>query len=110
MCSPSLQFGTTDAHDRFESLVARFVGKEAAMVFGMGFATNSLGLPALAGPGTLISACRHVGRQMICLKGTVDCLLLLLLLMLLLLLLLLLMLFFVFLASGGAFFFSDAHG
>jgi len=36
-------------HVELEKLVARFVGKEDAMVFGMGFGTNSTGLPALIG-------------------------------------------------------------
>ena len=52
--SPRSQLGTTKLHDDLEKLVARFVGKESAMIFGMGFGTNSSGLPALAGPGTLI--------------------------------------------------------
>jgi hypothetical protein len=34
-------------HDELEREVASFVGKEAALVFGMGFATNSLTLPVL---------------------------------------------------------------
>lgn len=37
-----------------ERLTAQFVGKEAAMVFGMGFGTNSTMIPALVGPGCLI--------------------------------------------------------
>jgi len=42
-------------HVQLEREVASFVGKEAAIVFGMGFATNSLTLPMLArGPGTLV--------------------------------------------------------
>ncbi len=41
--------GTMDYHKELESLVARFVGKPAAVVFGMGFATNSTNLPALVG-------------------------------------------------------------
>jgi 7-keto-8-aminopelargonate synthetase-like enzyme len=30
-------------------LVARFLGVEAAMTYGMGFATNSMNIPALVG-------------------------------------------------------------
>jgi len=41
--------GTTKLHLELERLVARFVGKEDAMIFGMGFGTNSTGLPALIG-------------------------------------------------------------
>jgi hypothetical protein len=32
-----------------EELVARFLGVESALTFGMGFATNSMNIPALAG-------------------------------------------------------------
>ena len=39
--------GTLDIHKELESLVAEFVGKPAALVFGMGFATNSTNIPAL---------------------------------------------------------------
>lgn len=41
--------GTTTLHLELESLVAKFLGKPAAMVYGMGFATNSTTLPSLAG-------------------------------------------------------------
>jgi serine palmitoyltransferase len=37
-----------------EETTARFVGKEAACVVGMGFATNSTVIPALCGKGDLI--------------------------------------------------------
>lgn len=37
-------------HKELERRVAQFVGKEDAIVFGMGYATNSTSLPALAGP------------------------------------------------------------
>lgn len=53
-CSSRAELGTTTLHAETERLVARYVGKEAAMIFGMGFGTNSTGLSALAGPGTLI--------------------------------------------------------
>ena len=46
--------GTLAIHDELEALVARFVGKPAAMVFGMGFATNSANIPTLVGKGDLI--------------------------------------------------------
>jgi len=32
-----------------ERVIAKFVGKPAAMVYGMGYATNSTTLPALIG-------------------------------------------------------------
>jgi 7-keto-8-aminopelargonate synthetase-like enzyme len=41
-------------HIELETLTARFVGKEAAFVVGMGFATNSLVLPAIVGKNDLI--------------------------------------------------------
>ena len=46
--------GTTPVHLELEKMVAEFVGKEAALTFGMGFATNSVILPALVGKGCLI--------------------------------------------------------
>ena len=41
--------GTLDIHKELEHMVAKFVGKPAALVFGMGFATNSMNIPALVG-------------------------------------------------------------
>ena len=41
-------------HKELEKSVADFVGKEDAITFGMGFATNSVGIPALVGKGCLI--------------------------------------------------------
>lgn len=41
--------GTTVLHNELESYVADFVGKPAAVVFGMGFVTNSAIIPALIG-------------------------------------------------------------
>ncbi|KAI5945107.1 serine palmitoyltransferase 3 isoform X1 [Manis javanica] len=48
------EMGTLDKHKELESLVAKFLNVEAAMVFGMGFATNSMNIPALVGKGCLI--------------------------------------------------------
>ena len=53
-CGPRAEFGTTAVHAELERLVAQFVGKEAAVVFGMGFQTNSTVLPQLVGKGGLI--------------------------------------------------------
>eukprot|EP00899_Mesostigma_viride_P014634 jgi/Mesvir1/23171/Mv22644-RA.1 len=53
MCTPRMDL-TTDLLLDFERLVARYVGKEAAIVFGMGFATNSANIPMLIGKGGLI--------------------------------------------------------
>ena len=36
-------------HKELESVVAQFIGAEAAITFGMGFATNSMNIPALVG-------------------------------------------------------------
>lgn len=41
-------------HVALEQELAEFVGKPAALTFGMGFATNSVGIPALVGRGSLI--------------------------------------------------------
>ena len=49
-----LLLGTLDIHSELEAVVARFVGKPAAMVFGMGFATNACNIPTLVGKGDLI--------------------------------------------------------
>lgn len=46
--------GTTPQHAEIEQLIAEFLGKEDAITFGMGFATNAASIPALAGPGTLV--------------------------------------------------------
>ena len=54
MGSSRAEAGTTDLHEELETLVARFVGKPAAITYGMGFATNSFTIPALVGKGSLI--------------------------------------------------------
>lgn len=46
--------GTTPVHVELEQQVAEFVGKEAAITYSMGFATNSLIIPTLVGEGCLI--------------------------------------------------------
>lgn len=48
------EMGNLDRHEEMERLVARFLGVESAMAFGMGFATNSMNIPALTGKGCLI--------------------------------------------------------
>ncbi|CAJ0836584.1 14678_t:CDS:2 [Entrophospora sp. SA101] len=53
-CSSRIEVGTLDLHLQVESLIARFVGKPAAMVVSMGYATNSTTFPALASKGCLI--------------------------------------------------------
>ncbi|KAK6123769.1 hypothetical protein DH2020_042489 [Rehmannia glutinosa] len=53
-CSARVDGGTTTLHTELEECVANFVGKPAAVVFGMGYATNSAILPVLTGKGGLI--------------------------------------------------------
>ncbi|TKS75882.1 Serine palmitoyltransferase 2 [Collichthys lucidus] len=52
--STRCEMGNLDIHGELETLVARFLGVESAMTFGMGFATNSMNIPALTGKGCLI--------------------------------------------------------
>jgi len=48
------ELGNLDIHAELETLLARFIGVESAVVFGMGFATNSTNIPTLVGKGCLI--------------------------------------------------------
>lgn len=41
--------GNLSIHEELEQLVANFLGVESAMTYGMGFATNSMNIPALVG-------------------------------------------------------------
>eukprot|EP00301_Raphidiophrys_heterophryoidea_P012519 c190_g1_i1.p1 GENE.c190_g1_i1~~c190_g1_i1.p1 ORF type:complete len:484 (+),score=114.07 c190_g1_i1:80-1531(+) len=53
-CSPVVASGQTSLHRDLEREVADFLGKAAAIVTPMGFATNSTVLPAIVGKGDLI--------------------------------------------------------
>ncbi|KAI0979593.1 hypothetical protein GJ496_007418 [Pomphorhynchus laevis] len=53
-CSANREYGYTSLHARTERKVANFIGSEDAIVFGMGFATNSTSIPTLVGKGCLI--------------------------------------------------------
>lgn len=53
-CAPASVGGHMDVHERLESTVAAYVGKPAAIVLGMGFATNAQLLPSLVGAGCLL--------------------------------------------------------
>ncbi|KAH9256885.1 hypothetical protein BASA81_005000 [Batrachochytrium salamandrivorans] len=53
-CSPRLEAGSSELHNQVEALVAQFLGQEDAIVFSMGFATNSTCLPSLVGKGDLV--------------------------------------------------------
>jgi serine palmitoyltransferase len=52
--SPRADSGTSDLALEVEERIAKFVGKPAAMVFSMGFATNATSFSALVGKGCLI--------------------------------------------------------
>uniref|UniRef100_A0A673K008 serine C-palmitoyltransferase n=1 Tax=Sinocyclocheilus rhinocerous TaxID=307959 RepID=A0A673K008_9TELE len=54
VCSTRQELGNFSIHEKLERLVAEFLGVESAMAFGMGFATNSMNIPALVGKGCLI--------------------------------------------------------
>lgn len=41
--------GNLSIHEELEQLVAHFLGVESCMTYGMGFATNSMNIPALVG-------------------------------------------------------------
>ncbi|KAF3509837.1 hypothetical protein F2Q69_00005459 [Brassica cretica] len=53
-CSSRVDAGTTSVHVELEECVAKYVGKYSAIVFGMGYATNSFIIPVLIGKGGLI--------------------------------------------------------
>ncbi|KAL2083299.1 hypothetical protein ACEWY4_021072 [Coilia grayii] len=54
VCSTRQELGNLSIHEELEQLVAEFLGVESALTFGMGFATNSMNIPALVGKGCLI--------------------------------------------------------
>lgn len=54
MSASRTEGGTSELHLRVEDLIARFVGKESAMVSSMGFGTNATVLPSLVSKGCLI--------------------------------------------------------
>ena len=41
--------GNLEVHHELEKVVAEFLGVEAAITFGMGFATNSMNIPTIVG-------------------------------------------------------------
>ena len=54
MASSRGDVGTSDLHIEVEDLIARFVGKQSAMVFSMGYVTNATAFPTLVGKGCLL--------------------------------------------------------
>ncbi|MEW5301168.1 MAG: hypothetical protein WDW36_004044 [Sanguina aurantia] len=61
-CSTRGAGGTTAVHVALEEMLTGFLGVDAVLTFGMGFATNSATIPALVGKGCLIlsDALNHV--------------------------------------------------
>lgn len=53
-CSTRSEFGTCPLHIELEELTAKFLGVEAAITCGMGFATNTMNIPTLLSPGCLV--------------------------------------------------------
>lgn len=53
-CSARQELGTIKIHKELEEQVAKYLGVESSIVFGMGFATNATNLPNLVGKGCLI--------------------------------------------------------
>nr|XP_027197175.1 serine palmitoyltransferase 2-like [Dermatophagoides pteronyssinus] len=62
------EFGTTQIYRELETKVAKYLGVEDSVVIGMGFATNSLSLPCLFGPGSLVISdeCNHASLALGC--------------------------------------------
>uniref|UniRef100_A0A3Q3VK23 serine C-palmitoyltransferase n=1 Tax=Mola mola TaxID=94237 RepID=A0A3Q3VK23_MOLML len=54
VCSTRQEIGTLSIHEELEQHVADFLGVESSLTFGMGFATNSMNIPALVSKGCLI--------------------------------------------------------
>lgn len=54
MCSSRMDFGTTAIHHKLEMMVARFVGKERAVVYSMRYGTDTATIAALGTAGSLI--------------------------------------------------------
>lgn len=55
--------GNLKIHEELEQLVANFLGVESSMTFGMGFATNSMNIPALVGKVILHPECHTLYIQ-----------------------------------------------
>ena len=52
--------GNLDIHCELENLVAKFLGVESVVAFGMGFATNSMNIPALVGKVCIVAQMFHL--------------------------------------------------
>lgn len=53
-CAPTIEGGCTAVHKELEKQIAEFVGKESAIIFEMGYATNSTTIPCLVKKGGLV--------------------------------------------------------
>jgi len=54
VCSTEQELGRNKCHNDLEKLTAEFLNVDEAMIFGMGFATNSMNIPALVNHKSLI--------------------------------------------------------
>ncbi|BFZ07191.1 hypothetical protein BsWGS_10230 [Bradybaena similaris] len=54
VCATRQEMGYLDIHRQLDELVAEYLGVEAAITVPMGFATNSMNMPALVSQGCLI--------------------------------------------------------
>ena len=61
--STRAETGNSDLHCEAERKVARFVGKEDAIIVSMGFATNTTTIPALVGKVTTITTFSDYRRR-----------------------------------------------
>ena len=68
-CSSRMDCGTSRLHVELEELVARYVGKPAALVYNMGYGTNSTTIPALVRNGSL-----SLSRRVIPVRSCMDAL------------------------------------
>lgn len=53
-CASTVEGGYISTHKELEQTIAEFVGKESAIIFEMGYATNSTTLPAIVRKGALV--------------------------------------------------------
>lgn len=54
MCASRHEFGTLEIHSKVEETIANFLGKESAVVYTMGYNTNTTTIPVICTPGTLL--------------------------------------------------------
>ena len=54
VCSARHEVGNLEIHEQLEKTMAEYLGVDACITFGMGFATNSMNIPCLVSKGCLI--------------------------------------------------------